>query len=185
MIPNDDNSELLLEASRYLSGEMSAVEAEGFEERLAVNQAVRETLADLVLIEKCILADRGSARRMPVSSCRNALYNDHFRMPAALAGLASLVAVVAMAVSLRLGNPESVQVSQHSPMSDADLSAVSLWASLAADIEAPAEKSDDLALLLDMEAIEIPDWMFAAVEAGAAVKEHSDLRDPLDDEENL
>jgi hypothetical protein len=186
MAPLDDNAALLLEAHRYLSGDMDAGEWERFEERLADDQAVRDALADAVLLEQALSVEHPpvTGTRVSAVTIGHASRGRQFSRRALLACAGSLAAliVIAVAISGRFEAASSplADASATGPVSDEDALAAELWTSITADgdVSEYLEEPDDP----ELDQLDIPEWMFAAVEAGKEKRDSLPF-EPLDDDD--
>lgn len=161
-------SDLSLTAIRYLAGELDAAETDAFEQRLAADAVAQQALVHAVQISAAVLA--GSPAAPVVRPVRIAAGN----RPTSTSRRASVAALVssglvAAAVLLALrAEPESVAVvSSGDSGSDAT---VSLWTEL--DVEEIEAALDEPSLVTvdgaEFDAVQVPDWMFAAIETDVA-----------------
>ncbi len=173
---NINNSELLLLTFRYFNNEMSVSEQTDFEHQLGSDLATQEALADVVVIQESLLANVGPVRVRTKSS------------PSSLSKIAALLVTAASIAAIILSGTLSPNFTNSSQTDVAtntgDVEAISLWASMGRDRnEAEAEFDANTSSVAAIE-IDVPDWMFAAVEAS----DHDEDLDILnfdDDEETL
>lgn len=181
----NDNAALLLEAHRYLSSDMDAGEGERFEELLARDQAVRDALADVVLLEQALAAGGRAAtgaNAAPVA-VKRATCSRRFSRRALLAWTGSFAAllVVAIAISVRFEVASSPLADASSgSVSDEDALTAALWTSITTGDEEAEELDESEGPELDQ--LDIPEWMFAAVEAGNGKRDASPF-EPLDEDD--
>ncbi|MBW3541843.1 MAG: hypothetical protein KY476_16365 [Planctomycetes bacterium] len=148
----DSDDELRLTAFRYIAGEMSDAESAAFEERLAVDQAPRETVAQMVAISQAValLPAEPFVRPAVVDSrpCR--------RVPAVAwlgAGAVCLMLLAAVAIWNPLGRhtgaERNVTTSNDAPaLVDAAAAEqlISVWSRSMPVLEGGETSSDDLEL---------------------------------------
>ena len=173
MAQNENQSELLILAHRYLSDELSPVEADEFELRLAADGMLQSALTDVVMIQESLRLLSPSAETLPtVTSSGRRTYGRFGGV------VAVLTASVAVAVLLFAGPwfssvTRSVNETQgiaSDSVDRRDLEAIGLWTMMADEPElAEAEESHTNGMALAE--IDVPDWMFAAVEASLVVEE--------------
>lgn len=160
-LPDDD---LLMAAHRYLAGELAGSELDRFEERLANDCAAQETLADVVLIHEALNAIAADAVRHPantrVGGCPPSQTPHRFqRWPIA----ATAVAICLIGLVIWQGRVR--------PKSPIERETVAVWSELSLDVSAhPVEHADASAddsfhHETTEEMLEVPDWLFAAVDA--------------------
>jgi len=162
---SSSQSDLSLTALRYLAGELGGPEAGDFEQRLATDDAAQRALIAAVQISAAIQVTTPAPTVRPVTRVapmRQPQRVSRWSGAAALLGSALVVATVLIALR---GKPEST-----APVASADETStgatVSLWTEL---------NVDDIAASLDesslyesdgdaVDAVQVPDWMFAAIE---------------------
>lgn len=157
--------ELLLLAFRYLAGELSATESEGFETRLADDEAAQQALADVVQVSVALGAGTGTKTPtcVPVVAVRSIR-----RRQIAAAALAG--GTIACGLFLLTGGWNTPPAGPGTAASDVTprqaRSMVALWNELQFDEpERPLAEEQLSSLSSDDEADPalVPDWMLAAV----------------------
>ena len=162
---HDGSRDFTLTAFRYVSGELTSGEREGFESLLAANLDAQQALADVVLICESV-ADATDNIALPatpdrVASQRRSRHAGGFAVGAAVA------AVACAAICLWTQFPDhqfsvdgvSPSVAPWSRMESAD-SIVSVWSELGTDDGGiPTDEREDE----DAAAEEFPDWLMSAV----------------------
>jgi hypothetical protein len=151
-----DQSDLLLLAFRYVSGELPAQEAATFEERLAGDQDACEALADAVELCEVVAIGAADSVMAPARSSRPS----RRKAAAVLAGsLASVAAIVAVGTQLAdRGADREQRYAAHQASS-----LLSMWRHLR-NQEGDGNDRDLDEDGSNVEASdEIPDWMFTAL----------------------
>ncbi len=171
-----NNSELLLRAFRYYNDEMSVPEQTEFEQHLGSDLATQEALADVVVIQESLLlkSDSVQVRAKPSSLSLSKV--------AALLVTAASIATIILSGTLSPGSKDSSETDVAAITGDVE--AVSLWTLMGHERDEPEAESDANAVSIAAAVIDVPDWMFAAVEAG----DHDEDLDILNfdnDEETL
>ncbi len=202
MTPDRDNSELLLTAFRYVSGELPAGEAANFETLLASDQSARDALADVVELSEAVAVEE--FERFHTQPYESVAGRTRRALPRW--GVVAAVAVVAVACFLvlnngdqpdRAGGPDVASQATEAvtvPVEDGADSVLSLWSELGWDnadlFESDAFLAEDVEPL-SPDKDEIPDWLLTAVvgdedETGAD-NMPDDMRELMDelDQENL
>jgi hypothetical protein len=199
MTPEQDQSELLLTAFRYVSGELPAGEATLFEVRMADDQSARDALTDVVELSEAVAVEEFERCR-PLRTVAASVQPRH------VAPKWGVVAVCVVAVATLfvlnkvrtdpIGRPEdAAPVAETTIPVENDADAVlSLWSELGrdnADLTSSETFPGDDPDALSPNAGEVPDWMLAAV-VGDGHKTSSDrmpedMRELMDDpdHENL
>jgi len=143
-------------AQRYLLGELSSAEVEAFETRLGEDEELAAALADVVLIHQAVGdVPFPAPLREAVPDSRRLLRRFGWSVAAvAMVGVVALVQQTPRQVEMAKGGLEL----SHPEVLD------SLFASSADDEDGPesmgVDPSDD-----EINALDVPDWLFAAVEA--------------------
>ncbi len=151
-----DQSELLLLAFRYVSGELPPQEASTFEERLASDQDACEALADAV--ELCEVVAIGAADSViaPVRSSRPLRRKAAAVLAGSLAGVAAIVAIGTQLVDRRTDGETPYAAHQASSL-------LSMWGHLRnQDTDGSDRDLDEEGGSVEA-SDEIPDWMFTAL----------------------
>jgi anti-sigma factor RsiW len=167
-----EGDDLAWAAFRFIAGEMTAAETQSFEERLAIDQAARESVAEAVELFHAVCAAEAAEPVLTVAARQQSTWSQKVMWIASGAAAAALL----LAVGLNLGSVSSWFTTNHeqavATVSPALADAWSLVRSEYASEEVPeAEEGishlvastaevdeDDLAL-----ATEAPSWMTAAV----------------------
>ncbi|MEZ6055176.1 MAG: hypothetical protein R3C01_00595 [Planctomycetaceae bacterium] len=212
MKSSQDQSELLLQAFRFAAGEMSAVEAEGFELRLATDLAACEALADAVLLMQSLARQRGVQGSRPSETVApkvavGAGYRPHWssavRVGLALGTLGLLVLIaVALVTSDRwvasLETPKLAASSTDDQVEHHQYSATAVaeqWTLLndLNDDDVESYGGDETSRLAESTSeVDVPDWMLAALAVTSNQPSRSEELSPrstnaaeLDAEEDL
>ncbi|QDT55047.1 hypothetical protein Pan44_30880 [Caulifigura coniformis] len=145
------NSELNILALRYALDELPDAEARAFEGRLAVDQAAREALADVVILTSAV-------RQLPapVPAVANVSVGGRRSRMAAIVSCAA--ACLLLLVVIRMPQPGPL-VSNGQSFENTEI--VGAWSELGSDDLLVSEFESDFSR--DDTASEIPDWMVAAV----------------------
>jgi len=160
-LPDDD---LPMAAHRYLAGELTGSELERFEERLANDCAAQETLADVVLIQEALNAIVADAVHHPANTIVGGCPSSQMphrtqRWPI----VATAVAICLIGFVIWQG-----RIRPNSPI---ERETVAVWSELSLDVSAyPVEHTDASAddsfhHETTEEMLEVPDWLFAAMDA--------------------
>lgn len=166
-----NNSELLLRAFRFYNDEMSISERAEFEQQLGSDLASQEALADVVVIQESLLVKSDSVQIQRKSSSTS------LSKVAALLVTAASIAAVILSSTLSPSSKESSETGVAAVT--ADVEAVGLWASMGRDRDESELEFDANTFSIAAAEIDVPDWMFAAVEAS----NHDDKLDILDFDE--
>lgn len=176
-------SELLLLAFRYVSGELAADEAALFEVRLADDQVARDALADAVelcaamTIGCCDLATQSPQTNRPTRRRIAAV------LAASLAGVA-VIAIVGQQL-VKHGGRDFAGGSRSSFAPHTASSILSLWGELRGQDAAVDGEDDDNGADV-ARAMEVPEWMLTALVTTQGDEPPSPAdRDDLDEELNL
>jgi hypothetical protein len=147
IMSGDPQHDLEWHAFLYVSGEMSRVEAEAFEGRLAEDQQAREAVAQAVELLTKLTAEANSVREIASAS------GWPFRGPTIFAAMATAAALVLVCFSLARRPQFGFDTEPAGAL-------VSMWADSDESVDQGEadgfEEADDLA---------VPGWMLAAVES--------------------
>lgn len=169
----------LHDAFRYFNNEMSPAEMAAFEESLDGNFDLQSTLSEVVMMQSALAPSRAL-----ISKSEKHLSLRSSRFAAVLGGgLALAVLVSALIFKLPASQVDANLLASVDPsLEQADLDALGLWTILESDSNVAASSRR---LPSDLEdktfshqadgEIDIPDWMFAAVEASSLAEEISPL----------
>jgi anti-sigma factor RsiW len=158
-------SDLSLTALRYLAGELDGSDLSAFEQRLATDDAAQRALIEAVQISAAIQTGAPAPTVRPatrVAATRQPQRTSRWSGAAALLCCALAVATVLIALQ---GEPQ-LEVPVASSEETSSGATVSLWTELNVDdIAASLEESS----LYESdgesaEGVNVPDWMFAAIE---------------------
>ncbi|SFJ61284.1 anti-sigma factor [Planctomicrobium piriforme] len=165
--------EVLLLASRYLSGELDSIAAADFEQRLADDQFARDALADVVQLTAAMQSLPATELQVfPVQPRPAAFTTSRRRL--VLATLLSTAAVLALIAVVNIARLPSEL--PESPLEMADI-----WTAVP-EIEIPLDPEEEP--FEPLAALDVPDWMFAALAADDAVPNVVPVPSEID-EENL
>jgi hypothetical protein len=173
---DSNNSELLLRAFRYFNDEMNVSEQAEFEQQLGSDLATQEALADVVVIQESLLAN-GDLVQIRANASSASLSK-----VAALLVTAASIAAIILSSTLSPRSKDSSQT--HVAARTEDVEAVSLWTLMGRERDETETDVDANVVSIAATEIDVPDWMFAAVEAS----DHDEDLDILnfdDDEETL
>ncbi|MBT5021077.1 MAG: hypothetical protein HON04_20285 [Planctomicrobium sp.] len=174
MTENQQHNDLL-DAFRYFNNEMSTAEMAAFEESLDGNFDLQSTLADVVLMQSALTSQNSLASQSetyrPVRSSRFA----------AILGGGLALAVLMSALVFKLPSKQEGSIlltSVDSPLKQTDVDALGVWTIMEGDSNVaanrrhlPADFEDNTFSTQADEELDIPDWMFAAVEASSFAEE--------------
>ncbi|WP_417847831.1 hypothetical protein [Thalassoglobus sp.] len=198
MSETNHNSELLLQAHRYFTDEMPAIERAKFEAGLSSNLAAQEALADVVLIQQSL--QLSETKTSVTSSHTNAVSNlrtvsgeqsapharrNIVRIAALLTTSLALFVVVVIGLMDQASTSTSQNVAEVSSENQSkDLEAMALWTLMSTDQHLSAESNEESNSTLAAMELDVPDWMFAAVEA-SSLEGDLDFMDHEEDGETL
>lgn len=195
-------SDVLWEAVQYLFGELSPEQAGAYEERLGVDVAAAEALAQAVLLTEsvvrcgeqpmaatCGLPQAVAARdpRLKATGISSAASRRTLSRSLQV-GLATLCASGLVLVGWYLGGGANSHPAVLTPglaslaaeTSDSDIdSTLSVWVALNDAAEPAADDSMSEGSMQDSDAGDVPDWMFAAVLASTEESDESHDADGL------
>ncbi|QDT34399.1 hypothetical protein [Thalassoglobus polymorphus] len=188
MSETNHNSELLLQAHRYFTDEMPATERAEFETQLSSSLAAQDALADVVLIHQGLQLSEGktsiaSSQSSAVSNLCTVSSDQPAHARRSIVRIAALLTTsLALLVVVGIGVRDQASSSNSTLQNVAevdsegqskDLEAMALWTLMSTDEHLPAESNDEANATHAAVELDVPDWMFAAVEA-------SSLEDDLD-----
>jgi hypothetical protein len=155
---------------------MAAAQVRHFEHLLAGDQAAREALASVIRIEAALLAVRERPLSSSVARKSRGSVSSHRRLPFVLGLAATTVACAWILLVQSGGIPQATRMAGGE---SALLKTAAVWTSLAR----PGESLplDDVDPMFHLNPVEVPDWMFAAVN----IDDGSSTGDRTDDEEDL
>lgn len=163
-------SDLTFTALRYLAGELDGVDTDAFERRLATDESAQRALVEAVQLSAAIQTTAPAVRPATrVAVARQPQRTSRWSGAAALVGTALVAATVLIALRNE-PEPAVAVVSSDEANSGAT---VSLWTSL--DVDEIESALDDSSLFESdgeaADAVQVPDWMFAAIESDFATSD--------------
>lgn len=180
MTPALPQSDLSLTALRYLAGELDVAAADAFERLLGADAAAQQALVQAVQISAAVQSGSSAPAVVPtvrIATARRPERTSHWSTAAALIGSGLVAATVLVALR---DAPKSVSVVSSDESSPG--ATVSLWTEL--DVEEIEAALDEPSLMtLDGEAadaVQVPDWMFAAIETDFAAGNDAGLQSAPD-----
>jgi hypothetical protein len=175
-------ADLLLLANRYASGDLSSAQSLAFEAQLAQDQQSREALASVVRIEAALLAFERPLSDLETGGCRSVRRSPSRRWTSFVLGITATVVACGLLVLVQSARFHRGGLASRGDSVLAKTAAV--WTSLARP--AISIVPEELDAMVHLTPVEVPDWMFAAVNIDGMTIDGGEPRDAnLDDDEDL